>query len=91
MRECKCRERSIDENLRLFNLLKEGKIKAVLRLKGDMKSQNTSMRDPTLFRINLDPHPIVGKRYRRKKIQTLAFVRFCMRDRRCRGNACFER
>jgi len=49
---------------RLFNLLKEGKIKAVLRLKGDMKSQNTSMRDPTLFRINLDPHPIVGKRYK---------------------------
>ncbi|MCD6467166.1 MAG: glutamate--tRNA ligase [Methanomicrobia archaeon] len=64
MRECKCRERSIDENLKLFNLLKEGKIKAVLRLKGDMKSQNTSMRDPTLFRINLDPHPIVGKRYK---------------------------
>ncbi len=64
MRECGCRNRSIDENLKLFNHLKNGSIKAILRLKGDMKSQNTSMRDPTLFRINLDPHPLVGKKYK---------------------------
>lgn len=64
MRECRCRERGIEENLKLFELLKKGEIRGVLRLKGDMRSRNTAMRDPTLFRINLDPHPIVGNKYK---------------------------
>ncbi|MEA1994269.1 MAG: glutamate--tRNA ligase [Euryarchaeota archaeon] len=63
-RECGCRERSAEENLRLFNLLKKGETEGILRLKGDMQSENTAMRDPTLFRINLDSHPIVGKKYK---------------------------
>ncbi len=61
--ECPCRDRSTQENLKLFYLLKQGEIEAILRLKGDMQSQNSAMRDPTLFRINRDPHPYVGKKY----------------------------
>jgi glutamyl-tRNA synthetase len=37
---------------------------AVLRLKGDMKSTNTAMRDPTLFRIIQKKHPIQKDKYR---------------------------
>jgi glutamyl-tRNA synthetase len=37
---------------------------AVLRLKGDMTSDNTAMRDPTLFRIIDKNHPIQGDKYR---------------------------
>jgi glutamyl-tRNA synthetase len=40
------------------------KNEAIVRLKGDMKSLNTTMRDPTLFRIIDDPHPLVGNTYR---------------------------
>ncbi|NOJ28758.1 MAG: glutamate--tRNA ligase [Nitrososphaeraceae archaeon] len=36
---------------------------AVVRFKGDMKSQNTSMRDPTLFRIINHTHPLLGDKY----------------------------
>jgi len=61
MRECACRNESKfswDE----FIKMEEGK--AVMRLKGDMKSKNTAMRDPVLFRIIEHPHPIHGKRFR---------------------------
>ncbi|MFO8132969.1 MAG: glutamate--tRNA ligase [Thermoplasmatota archaeon] len=37
---------------------------AVLRLAGDMQSDNTAMRDPTLFRIIDEPHPVHGTSYR---------------------------
>ena len=37
---------------------------AILRLKADMSSLNTAMRDPTLFRIIDHPHPIHGTKYR---------------------------
>ncbi len=53
-RECKCRSRSVDENLSLFNSAKDGKFKSgeiIVRLKGDMKSKDFSLRDPTIFRI----------------------------------------
>ena len=61
MRECKCRKESeIEWND--FIKMKEGE--AVLRLKGNMKSQNTAMRDPVLFRIIEHPHPIHGTRFR---------------------------
>ena len=63
---CKCREREKEENLSLWKEMhadiEEGK--AVLRLKGDLKSKNTAMRDPTLFRIIDADHPIQGDRYR---------------------------
>ncbi|MDP8012906.1 MAG: glutamate--tRNA ligase family protein, partial [Nanoarchaeota archaeon] len=52
--ECKCRGNSLEYNLRRFEEAKEGKIapgKAVIRLKGDMKSTDFSLRDPSLLRI----------------------------------------
>ncbi|KAA0008531.1 MAG: glutamate--tRNA ligase [Thermoplasmata archaeon] len=63
---CRCRERDKDENLSLWREM-HGEIEeggAVLRLKGDMKSKNTAMRDPTLFRIIDAEHPIQGYKYR---------------------------
>ena len=63
---CECRERSKEENLSLWKemhrSIEEGR--AVLRLKGDLKSKNTAMRDPTLFRIVDAEHPIQGNKYR---------------------------
>ncbi|MEM3364023.1 MAG: glutamate--tRNA ligase [Candidatus Micrarchaeia archaeon] len=64
--ECECRQRSIEENLALWEqmktTMKEGE--AVVRLKGDMKSLNTTMRDPALFRVLETPHYRQGKKYR---------------------------
>ena len=37
---------------------------AVIRFKGDMRSLNTAMRDPTLFRIIDYPHPLLGSKIR---------------------------
>jgi len=62
---CKCRKNSIEKNLAKWSELfymPEGK--AVLRLKADLESPNTAMRDPTLFRLIDAPHPIQGKKYR---------------------------
>ncbi len=52
--ECSCRNRSVEENLDLWNKAKNGEIepgKAIVRIKGDMKSKDYSLRDPTIFRI----------------------------------------
>jgi glutamyl-tRNA synthetase len=65
--ECTCRSRSIEENLKLFKQMLEGKIeegKAVVRLKTDMKHPNPAFRDRVLLRISEREHPRVGKRYR---------------------------
>ena len=61
MRECIHRNES-ELEWNDFIKMKEGE--AVMRLKGDMKSNNTAMRDPVLFRIIEHPHPIHGKRFR---------------------------
>ena len=61
-RECKCRKSMTMEKWKEFFSMEEGS--AVLRLKGDMKSENSAMRDPTLFRIIDEPHPVHGKKYR---------------------------
>lgn len=48
------RNRSVDENLKLFIEMKEGKYQdgsKVLRAKIDMKSPNINMRDPVIYRI----------------------------------------
>ncbi len=60
MKECKCRDNQID--WKDFIKMKEGE--AVMRLKGNMSSPNTAMRDPVLFRIIEHPHPIHGRRFR---------------------------
>lgn len=63
---CEHRSQEIDENLKYWKKMLEGKFRegeAVLRLVGDMRSQNTTMRDPAIFRIVKRPHPIVGEKY----------------------------
>ena len=53
------RERSIEENLDLFERMRAGEYKDgehVLRAKIDMASPNMLMRDPTLYRIKKVPH-----------------------------------
>lgn len=64
--ECSCRQSSVEENLvRWRKMFKEYRVNdAVLRLKGDMKSLNTSLRDPTFFRMIDVKHPLKGDRYR---------------------------
>jgi glutamyl-tRNA synthetase len=61
-RECACRNTMTPEKWDEFFSMEEGK--AVLRLKGNLKSENTAMRDPTLFRIIDQPHPIHERKYR---------------------------
>ncbi|MFK7816761.1 MAG: glutamine--tRNA ligase/YqeY domain fusion protein [Gammaproteobacteria bacterium] len=54
------RNRSIDENLKLFADMRAGKYKEgehVLRAKIDMASGNINMRDPVLYRIKYATHP----------------------------------
>ena len=65
-KECKCRFRSIEENMDLWKRMHEELYpgEAILRLRGDMKSDDAAMRDPTLFRIITDEHPLQGKKYR---------------------------
>ncbi|MEA4861224.1 MAG: glutamine--tRNA ligase/YqeY domain fusion protein [Sphaerochaeta sp.] len=57
------RERSIEENLRLFEEMHAGKHpegSCVLRAKIDMASPNINMRDPVLYRIKFASHPRTG-------------------------------
>lgn len=59
---CSCRSRESSENSKLWKGMLNGKIetgKAVVRMKGIMESDNSAMRDPSLFRImdtNKTPH-----------------------------------
>jgi len=58
-KESPWRERGIDENLRLFREMREGKHpegKYVLRAKIDMSSPNLNLRDPVLYRIKHESH-----------------------------------
>ena len=59
---CPCRDKSTFLDWKDFFTMEEGE--AILRLKADMSSANTAMRDPTLFRIINHPHPIHGTKYR---------------------------
>ncbi|MCC6817262.1 MAG: glutamine--tRNA ligase/YqeY domain fusion protein [Saprospiraceae bacterium] len=57
------RDRSIDENLVLFEDMKTGKYKEgekVLRTKLDMSSPNMHLRDPIIYRILFTPHHRTG-------------------------------
>ena len=59
-------QRSIEENLRLFGEMKEGKYKdgeKVLRAKIDMASPNMLMRDPLMYRIKHVPHHRTGTQW----------------------------
>lgn len=57
------RNRSVEENLKLFEEMKDGKYangEKVLRAKIDMASPNINLRDPVLYRISHTPHHHTG-------------------------------
>jgi glutamyl-tRNA synthetase len=64
--ECEHRSRLMSENLDLWKKMTGkhlSKNEATLRFRGEMKSVNTTMRDPVLFRIIDEPHPLLGSKY----------------------------
>ena len=65
-KESPYRNRSVEENLRLFEEMKEGKYEdgaKVLRAKIDMSSPNINMRDPVIYRIAHIPHQNTGDKW----------------------------
>jgi glutamyl-tRNA synthetase len=65
-RECAHRGQDPALNLRLFEEMLRGKYdeqQAIVRLKGDMHSDNTTFRDPSLFRVKKTEHFRLGSRY----------------------------
>ena len=66
MKDCKCRAGDLSQNTKrwkdMFGKYKQGE--AIVRYRGDMHSENTVMRDPTLLRIIDEPHPIHKNKYR---------------------------
>ena len=65
-RESPYRNRSIEENLRLFEEMKEGKYQdgeKVLRAKIDMSSPNINMRDPVIYRVAHISHHNTGDKW----------------------------
>ena len=65
-KDSKYRSRSIEENLILFNEMKEGKYKdgeKVLRAKIDMAHTNMLMRDPIIYRIKHAHHHRTGDKW----------------------------
>lgn len=65
-KSCKCSFRDIKENNqgweKMFEKFKPGE--AIVRFRGDMKSDNAVMRDPVLFRIIDEKHYTLGEKYR---------------------------
>lgn len=60
------RDRSIEENLALFEQMKDGKFangEKVLRAKIDMASPNLNMRDPVIYRILHEAHHRTGDKW----------------------------
>ena len=71
-------KRSVEENLALFEEMKEGKCEdgsRVLRARIDMTSSNINMRDPILYRVAHMTHHNTGD-----KLVHLSDVRFCTSD-----------
>ncbi|MCX6055370.1 MAG: glutamine--tRNA ligase/YqeY domain fusion protein [Chloroflexi bacterium] len=65
-RESPCRNRSIEENLELFEKMRKGGFPegaCILRAKIDMASSNINMRDPTLYRILHASHHRTGNQW----------------------------
>ncbi len=64
--ESPCRNRSVEENLRLFREMKAGKYadgEKVLRAKIDMASPNMMFRDPLMYRIKHARHHRTGDKW----------------------------
>ena len=65
-KESPYRNRSVEENLDLFERMRKGEFKdgeKVLRAKIDMKSGNLNMRDPVMYRIIHASHPRTGNKW----------------------------
>ena len=66
MKACKCSMGELEQNLdrweKMFSKYKQGE--AIVRFRGDMKSENTVMRDPVMCRIIEAKHPILSDKYR---------------------------
>lgn len=65
-RESPYRSRSVEENLALFERMKNGEFKdgeCVLRAKIDMSSPNLNLRDPVMYRILHAEHPRTGSKW----------------------------
>ena len=65
-RESPCRNRSVEENLELFQQMRDGKFgngEKTLRAKIDMSSPNINMRDPVMYRILHVPHHRQGTKW----------------------------
>ena len=65
-KESPYRNRSIEENLELFERMKAGEFEdgsRVLRAKIDMSAPNLNMRDPVMYRILKVPHPRTGDKW----------------------------
>lgn len=60
------RNRSVEENLDLFERMKNGEFEEglhTLRAKIDMTSPNINMRDPIIYRVKNAPHPRTGEKW----------------------------
>ncbi|MCB0367009.1 MAG: glutamine--tRNA ligase/YqeY domain fusion protein, partial [Bdellovibrionales bacterium] len=65
-RNSKFRDRSVEENLDLFERMKKGEFPNgahTLRAKIDMSSGNMNMRDPLIYRIRHASHPVTGDKW----------------------------
>jgi glutaminyl-tRNA synthetase len=65
-KESPYRNRSVEENLTLFERMKKGEFSEgehVLRAKIDMSSPNLNMRDPVMYRILHKPHHRTGNKW----------------------------
>ncbi len=65
--ECLCRTKMAEDNMIDWRKMIAGKFEegeAILRFRGNMKADNTVMRDPTLFRMLKTPHYRQGEKYK---------------------------
>ena len=65
-KESPYRNRTVEENLQLFEEMREGKYgdgEKVLRAKIDMASPNMNMRDPVIYRVARMPHHNTGDKW----------------------------
>ena len=65
-KESPYRNRSVEENLQLFEEMREGKYQdgeKVLRAKIDMNSPNINMRDPVIYRVARMTHHNTGDKW----------------------------